>query len=55
MNIFKKLLSKLFKRKEKESETWYNNYHEKKKSRFHPESADIGGSFPMEMSSSHHR
>ena len=24
MNIFKKLLSKLFKRKEKEPETWYN-------------------------------
>lgn len=25
MNIFKKLLNKLFKKKEKDPETWYNN------------------------------
>ncbi|MBE5739293.1 MAG: hypothetical protein E7349_00375 [Clostridiales bacterium] len=31
MNIFKKLFSKLQKKKEKQEECWYNNYPEKEK------------------------
>ena len=44
MNIFKKLLKKLSPDKPQELECWYNNFHEKKKSRFDfiPESADVG-------------
>lgn len=52
MNILKKLFKNKKKQKKQENQCWYNNYHEKK-SRwdFHPESADLGGTIPAEISS----
>ena len=50
MNIFTKTFGKLIKKPEKEElECWYNNYHEKKKSRWHETIEGAAFSSPNQM------
>ena len=50
MRFFEKLFTKTKKQAKQENENWYNNFHERKRSKFSTESADMGGVFPTEIS-----